>query len=207
MFGRSHDRLFEKLFRDHIDNAAACADDLVALFAQFGRESDAPFQQIIDREHRSDKLLAEVHDLVDRSFITRFDKSDIVALVDRIDNILDGIKTVARRSKMFRLKSVRPEAQQFADLIRQGTAALQPAIGQIGTINGETARATFLKANELEEAGDDLLDSALVRLFSDSSDSSDVLIWKDIFEGLEKITDHCQTVAVELVTISRKEAR
>lgn len=88
LFGPSRsDRLVE-LFKDLSRTALDCA----ALFrATKGRDAKG----IIEIENKADRIVEQIHELLDNSFIMRFDIPDSMKLTDELDDVVDGMRKVA----------------------------------------------------------------------------------------------------------------
>jgi uncharacterized protein len=50
---------------------------------------------IIQFEHKADRVVDEIHELLDNSFIMRFDIPDTMRLTDELDDVIDGMRKVA----------------------------------------------------------------------------------------------------------------
>jgi uncharacterized protein Yka (UPF0111/DUF47 family) len=55
---------------------------------------------IIDCEHRGDAI--EIHQLLDNTFILRFDVAACMRLIDDLDNAIDGMSKVAIHFDIYR---------------------------------------------------------------------------------------------------------
>src|SRR3989344_2536568 len=87
---------FGELFFRHIQCSLTAAEALHSFVADpvAGRPR---FEKILELEHKGDVIVRQTHELLDRTYIADFDKSDIERLITKLDDDLDGIKTVAKR--------------------------------------------------------------------------------------------------------------
>lgn len=206
MFGKTNDGSFAELFEKHIANTITCAGKLYALFKNLDNVS--PYiQSIVELEHKGDGFAREVHLLLDRTYITRIDKGDIVNLINELDHIIDFMKATAVRVDIFRITKTRSEALPFVQVILAMTQKLKELICELSAFQPEPVREHVVKIKEFEEKADLLLHQALKNLFLDEADIKTLIGWKDIFEMLENVTDHCEDVANVISSIVRKEAR
>ncbi|MEQ1578580.1 MAG: DUF47 family protein, partial [Hyphomicrobium sp.] len=58
---------------------------------------------IIDHEHRADAIVDQIHELLDNSFIMRFDIPDSMRLADDLDDVVDGMRKVALHIEAYKL--------------------------------------------------------------------------------------------------------
>ncbi|MDQ7826138.1 MAG: DUF47 family protein [Candidatus Eremiobacteraeota bacterium] len=201
---------FIVFFKRHAGIGVECSKALSSLFRGGGSES---FKLIDKLEHEGDKLCTDVHKLVDRTFIPLFDKPDILALTNYLDNIPDTMKTIGRKMVIFNLdKSKEREsclevARRFCQCIEEATLELLRVVDQLPRFDHDGLRASVLKINALEDKADDLLDESLARLFNDLNAPVTVsmALWSEVFHLLESVTDHCQDAADTLMSIARKE--
>ncbi len=206
MFGKTNDKHFGRIFEDHISNTIACAQKLHALFLDLGN-AKVLIRNIVELEHKGDELTREAHHLLDRTFITRIDKCDIITLINELDHIIDFMKATAIRIDIYHITAVRSEACDFADVILAMTKKLQKLISELSEFQPDQVRGQVIEIKELEEKADSLLHKAIENLFSDEDDAKQVMKWQDVFEKLELVTDHCEDVANVVSSIVRKEAR
>ncbi|MBI3014518.1 MAG: DUF47 family protein [Candidatus Tectomicrobia bacterium] len=206
MWGKTNDKQFEDIFKNHIANTVGCAEELGKLFADLSTARER-IQSIIEREHKGDDLTRQAHQLLDRTFITKIDKDDIVALINELDHVIDFMRAVAIRVQIYHITAARSEAASFTNIITQMTKNLQTLMPEILNPKLETVQKQVVQIKELEEEADLLLYRGLEHLFQGEPDAKTVIQWKDIFENLEIITDHCENVADAISSISRKEAR
>ena len=214
MFGRSNDKLLYELFEKNIANTLVCAEELRRLFGDIAPTNRTIIYKrvakIKELEHRGDDLMREAHQLLDRTFITGIDKSDIQILIKELDDMIDCMNATAVCIAIYHIVEGCIKTDSFMKVIIQMILALQKLIKAISHVKLETTRAQVIEIKELEEEADTLLHQALESLFQDASSVETILNiikWKDIFEKLERVTDHCEDVANVILSIARKEAR
>ena len=85
------DEGFYPLFTEAADNAVGCAAVVRELAA---RPADAGplIEKLVECEHRGDELVKSVHDRLDTSIVTPFDREDILALVEELDRAVDEMR-------------------------------------------------------------------------------------------------------------------
>jgi hypothetical protein len=198
-------RSFEQIFRDHILLSNEAANRLMELFTDFG-SADRVIGQIVELEHRGDDLVRETFRLLDTTFIARYDKPDIEHLITMLDNVLDTIRKIATGMQVYRIVKLRPEALQFSRIIIEMMNSLTTAITNLSKLRSDTVQQHVVLLKQLEEQGDELGRQAIGRLFEEENDCKSLVKWKDIFEGLESITDTCEDVIDVVSSITRKES-
>src|SRR5437588_10450775 len=82
---------FFELFNQAAANAVAIARALVDLLAQAPNGSEERIRDIKDLEHEGDRLTHEVVGLLNRTFVTPFDRADMYRLAGALDDTRDRV--------------------------------------------------------------------------------------------------------------------
>ena len=199
------DEKFYALFSELAKRLTASAHLLGELFAEPHRleEIVAAIKAV---EHEADTITHEVNIRIDRSFVTPLDREDIHLLASRLDTVVDLIDGAARRAQMFRVREMRPQAQQLAAVVSRAAECIAAAVDGMKQPKVVSRRAREIK--QLEEEGDAIYHAAVGALFSPSNgvppDPLEVMKWKELFDKLEDALDECEDVANVLESISIK---
>ena len=180
-------------------NVVAIARLLVELLAAFPEDDPHIVGQIKDREHDGDRLTHEVVGLINRTFVTPFDRDDMYRLAGALDDICDLVDEAADDIELFGVKVIPDEAKAQADVILRCAVALDEAIARLDGFRDSTEQLARLRA--LEDEGDRIVRAAVASLFRSGQDPISVIRWKDIHERLEDAVDACQTAADVLEAI------
>jgi|GEM_PF-4495 len=176
------DTRFFALFAEAAANVRECADELGKLTASFG-DVDDHCDRIRVLEHRGDQMTVEILRLLDTSFVTPYDREDIHALTEELDDVVDGIFEAASLIQLADLAEPLPElAEQCAVLVGMADELVE-LMGSLQS--GEGARRRLDRIDHLEREGDAVYRRAIGRLFSGQYDALEVIMWKDIVQALE----------------------
>ena len=157
-------------------------------------------------EHEADQITHDVVTRLDRVFITPLDREDIHLLASRLDDIVDLVDGIARRSQIFRI-GVAPEgASLLAEVIQRAAQRLLEAVQVLDRGRVLTVFDACREVKRLEEEGDALYHQWLGRLFEEERNPLDVIKWKEIYDTLEKTLDHMEDAGNVLESISIKHA-
>ncbi len=184
----------------HIGEAAALLRTL------FDNLDDAPAiaAKIKKVEHAGDLVAHTINQRIDTSFVTPLDREDIHMLAKRLDNVIDIINGVARRTVMFNVKSVRPGAAELADVLVRASVVITAGVRDIKKRALMVEHSRAMKT--LEEEGDTRYADSVSALFRSGADALEVLAWKDIFDALEEAVDQCDDVSNVLESIALKNS-
>jgi uncharacterized protein Yka (UPF0111/DUF47 family) len=100
----------------------------VACAEHFRKTNGQDLDGIIDYEHKGDAIVDEIHELLDNSFILRFDGADCMGLTDDLDNLIDGMRKVAFHIDIYRPlhDTLRPEAIEIFGVAALAAEWLDP---------------------------------------------------------------------------------
>ena len=155
-------------------------------------------------ERDADQITHEVVSRLDRTFITPLDREDIHLLASRLDDVIDMIDGIARRSQIFKLGPSPAGAVLLADVVQRASAQLLDAVRILGNGRPRTVLAACVEVKRLEEEGDALYHDWLARLFDETSDPVRLMKWKEIYDSLERTLDVAEDVANVLESVAIK---
>ena len=191
-------RAFFGLFSRASTNAVEISRLLVELLDRFP-ESTELIHRIKDREHEGDRVTHEVVDLLNRTFVTPFDRDDMYRLATAIDDVCDHVDEAADNIGLYGVRVVPPEAKSQADVILRSAIKLDEAVELLEGFKDSSAHLAELRA--LEDEGDRLVRDAVAGLFRSGQDPISIIRWKDIHEQLEGAVDACENAADVLEAI------
>ena len=158
-------------------------------------------------EHDGDEVAHTILEQLDKTFITPFDREDIHALANELDDVVDQIDTIVNRMRVYKLTGVNKQLVDFANVIDEGAVALARAVnGLKDKKNLEPVQEAVVEVNRLENVSDAMRDTALATLFETEKDAIAVIKWKEIFQDAEKVLDKCEDVAHIVRSIVLKQA-
>lgn len=127
------------------------------------------------------------------AFITPIDREDIVQLVDKLDNIIDGMDGLTYEFKYLNIQQMRPNTYQFMVLISDAVIAVQQSVKEFSRFkNSKTLNQNIENANQIESQGDDLYTQNLSILFAKENDPVEVIRWQKVYAGFEKVLNACE---------------
>jgi predicted phosphate transport protein (TIGR00153 family) len=192
-------REFFDLYSRASRNAVAIAEALVALLDHFPEGAEERNRDIKELEHEGDRLTHAVVDLLNRTFVTPFDRDDMYRLAGALDDICDHVDEAAGHIIGYGIETVREPARQQARVIQRAAVKLDEAIGLLEGFKDSSRQ--LIELRELEDEGDRLSREAVSELFRSGDAPLVVIRWKDIHEQLEEAVDACENAADVLEAI------
>jgi predicted phosphate transport protein (TIGR00153 family) len=185
------EREFFDLFEEAARNALRAAELLEHLLEHWPDGGPETVAQIVDCEHDGDRITHDIIQRLNHSFVTPFEREDIIALASGLDDVIDFIEEVADFLGLYRIEAPMQQAQEMATVLRQSTRAISSAVPRLRSL--QDIHEFTAEVNRLEDEGDRLFRDAVASLFERGIDPMIVIRWKDIFERLEDAIDSTET--------------
>src|SRR5919206_3242808 len=186
-------REFFELYGQASANAVEIARLLVGLLDTFPQDGQAQIARIKEREHEGDRLTHEVVLLLNRTFVTPFDREDMYRLAGAIDDVCDHVDEAADNLGSWGVERVPEKARAQAQVILRAATKLDEAVQRLDGFRDSTEQLDALR--ELEDEGDALARDAVAELFATIDDAKVIIRWKDIHERLEEAVDALENAA------------
>ena len=196
-----NDGEFIELFQAASSNARQCGEELVKMISSPDLEEH--YQQIRALERRGDQLTVEVLRRLEATFLAPFDREDIHALAEAIDDVLDDMFAAAEVMHLVKMGACLPEVEQQLNTLSAMGSELEALIACLHSKEG--ARRRLERIEELEREGDAIHRRTLARLFGGEYEALDVIKWKDIVEALERAMNQIEDVSdvVESILVKK----
>lgn len=198
------ERQFFVLFRE---NATNLMEGLKVLNTLLNSSADQFVQhhtQLRDLEHRGDEITHRVHQELNQTFLTPFDREDIYALAGAVDDMIDLAEETAATIVLDRVDEISPEAQELGAILLELGQQLVEAFDHLES--RKDPEAHWVRIHELENEGDRVSRQAIGNLFQHSHDPIHIIKWKDVYNLLEQTIDRTEDVANILETVTLKNA-
>ena len=183
---------FFDLFVADGENLQAAATKLRDMLERFD-DLDARIAEIQMLEKRGDDIDREINQRLEDAFITPFDREDIHDLTIQLDDVVDGIQSVAETIVIYGVERPTDEARKLATILAEQADSLVSALRKLDGLKDLDADLT--KVHDLEHQADTLSRAAVARLFRDRMDPLEVIKWRDLYRELENAIDAAEDAA------------
>lgn len=190
-------------FNELINNVVEMAELNKKLFSSIPYDSEI-IHQIKSLEKRCDEVSTKIINKLNKTFITPFDREDILALTKRIEAVADNLKSLALRVEISNLNVELESSHKFSDLILMQVKELQKAISNLKEKKEVENHCKAVK--DIESEADIIYQETLKNLFANVTDAMLFLKKKDVLDMMEKCTDKNQLVANLILTIFIKNS-
>jgi predicted phosphate transport protein (TIGR00153 family) len=189
------DRFFFLLHQStlNIQRVARSFQDLMHDF----QNVQAKVREIKDLEEFGDQIIHDITHSLHRTFVTPIDREDIMALAGRLDDVIDAIDEAAQYTLEYRIEEPTEYARHLSTIIVSCADELERALALLSTRGSKLKEILpmSVEINRLENEADQVLSRAMGDLFSNGSEVTHILKWRDIYNDMEEATDRAEDAA------------
>ena len=197
------DDVFFELFSSSARNVLDAARRLNELLQDPSNLSDM-HRQVVEFERKGDEITQQLLTRLTTSFVTPFDREDIHALAEELDDVVDDILAVAALLETASVREVLPELKEQADVLVEMAEQNVELIDRLEKMKGVEP---YLQAiDRLESDGDEINRRTLARLYSGELEAIDVIKWKDIVHAMEASLNAVEDISDVVESIVLKHA-
>ena len=197
------DEGFYVLFNEAAANAAAAARVLREVLNGLPA-SAALVDKVVEYERKGDQITRTIFGRLDTAIITPFDREDIQAMTDKLDDAVDDMRSAADLVRLHHVAEPIRGVREMADLIVDAADATVRLFLKLPKLRD--LRPELDEIDDLESQGDALHRETTARLFSGHYDAFTVLKWMDIVENMEKTLNRFERTSDMISTIALKHA-
>ena len=192
---------FFELFNEHGTYIAQGAEAFMAMVQNYDnvelREQHA--REVIAAEQAADKITAEVHRLLHRTFITPLDRDQIHRLINAMDDVLDLLQDSSEVMSLYDLQHLSSDVVRLSEISVRCCSRVQHVLTLLPKLKNADVAESVLKTceeiDQLESDADRVMRSAMSALFREEPDTRQLIKLKAVYEHLESISDRCEDVA------------
>ncbi len=209
MFGRLMPRegRFFEYFNEHAEQLVLGAIELKALMSDIS-ELQIRARNIESIENKADQITHQTMQLLHQTFITPLDRDEIHQLITKMDDILDLMEDASQCMFLYDIRTVSDEAKKLAEICLSCTEKVKTAVMQLSNMeNAESILNLCSEIDKLEAFADQVMRTAMAKLFREEPDTRHLFKMKEIYQLLETVTDRCEDVANIIEGIVLENAR
>ena len=197
------DTKFFELFCNAAANAAQCDRALQSLVSDLDGLAEH-LEVVMAHERKGDEVTRAILQRLNSSFVTPFDREDIHALAEELDDVCDDILHVAAMLNVVHPQQLLPEVKEQADVLVQMADVSVELMRQLESMKGTEQLLDAI--DRLETEGDRVYRRVLGRLFSGEYPALEVLKWKDVVDATEAALNTIEDISSVVESIVLKFA-
>src|ERR1700712_2695682 len=146
-------------------------------------------------EDAADQVTRETVLAIHRTFVTPFDRSQILDLITALDDTIDLMKDTGRRMVRYGV-GFTAEMRGMADCAVRAATEIRDGMPLLGSIdrNAERLSAMSVAVRRIEGEADALLDQGLRVLFAGDTSPGHKLTVEKVYDLVEAVVDRCEDV-------------
>ncbi len=185
---------FIEYFTRHSRLIVTAAESFRALMSGDG-QADRHVAEINRLENEADEITRATVYAIHRTFITPFDRSQILDLITALDDTIDLMKDTGRRMLRYGV-AFTPEMQAMADCAVRATTIIRDAMPLLGSIgpSAEALSAMSVAVRLIESEADEQLDRGLRHLFATDRSAGHKLTVEKVYDLVEAVVDRCEDI-------------
>ena len=203
----------DKVFYDIFENIVANLKEMGSTLKKALNEDDPIkrrnlLEALEEGEHKNDEYTHQIFVELGKNFITPFDREDIHYLATSLDDIADYIYASSKKILNYNLSENDEYMKDLGEISQKSIKILADAVIKLRSMkNVSQIKQDCVLINSLENDADDVLDKAIIHLFSNNEKSAiDIIKLKDVYEDLEVISDKCEDASNVIESIIIKYA-
>ncbi|MFC1966440.1 DUF47 domain-containing protein [Chloroflexota bacterium] len=197
---------FFGLFEGSAQNAVKAAQRLKRLLDAWNN-IEARVSEITELEHEGDSITHRIMEQLNRTFVTPFDREDIALLANSLDDVTDFIEAAADAMFIYKVNPPSQSARELSDVIVRAATEVEKATALLrNRAHLKQIPERCVEINRLENMADRIFRSAMADLFDNTTDITEIIKWREIYEHMESATDRCEDVANVLEGVALKNA-
>ena len=200
---RSNEKEIIDTLEQESANVLKAASALVEMVSSFDNVAERK-NRIKDMEHEGDRITHGVYTLMDKTFVTPFDREDISKLTGEVDEILDYIDGAADRFILFKIHEPTPYMVELVKVLLSASQEVHTLMTRLRHFKSAGDLIDHCRnISRYEHDADAIYRSAIAELF-ESTNAIEIIKKKEIYEILEGALDRCADVADTFEDIALK---
>jgi len=196
----------DKKFYPLFDQACANLESISYVFVESMKGDGVARIQSLEEINRLEKQGDEItHAIISElstTFIVPFDREDIQALANSIDDIVDLIYGTAKRIDLYKVHVIAPEMIRLSEIIYECALELRAALKAMRNLrNAGVVSQKMQQINKLENEADTIMNQFVGKLFREEKDATNLMRQQEVITMLELATDKCEDAAGVLQSV------
>ena len=187
---------FEEFIKiaEHIEESS---NKLKELMNDYNEEYlDKSIEEIHKLEHSSDRIVHKMKKFLIKDFLPPIEREDIAVIVNKLDDIEDGIDEIAIDFKIINIEHIKQDTLEIIDILVKATAAVKGIFEKLSDLkHPELVEEKLVIVNRLEEQGDRVYEKIISNLYKEEKDPIELIKWVNIYKGFEETIDSCEQIS------------
>ena len=146
-------------------------------------------------ENEADKIVHKMRGYLIKDFLPPIDREDIALIINKLDNIEDGIDEVLINIKILDILEIRSEVAELIDVLVMCCVTVKDMFIDFNNMkNIDSLNQKVIEINKLEEIGDKTYEKIMELLYKNEKDPINLIKWTNMYKCLEDTIDCCEEI-------------
>ncbi len=147
-------------------------------------------------ENESDQIVHKMRGYLIKDFLPPIDREDIAEIINKLDDIEDGIDEALINIKILDINEIKQEVIELIDILVKCCEAVKSMFTEFKNFtNVEVLNQRVIEVNKLEESGDRVYEKLMASLYQNEKNPIDLIKWTSIYNCLENTIDSCEIIS------------
>ena len=187
---------FEEFIKmtEYIEKSSILLKELLNDYNQ--EKLDKSIEEIHKLEHSSDRVVHKMRENLIKDFLPPIEREDIAVIVNKLDDIEDGIDELAIDFKILNIKHIKEDTIEIIDILVKAASAVRGIFEKLSDLkHPELIKEKVIVVNKLEEQGDRIYERIISNLYSNEKDPIELIKWINIYKCFEETIDSCEEIS------------
>lgn len=188
-------------FFAYFEQLAEAIGEAAHILKEFVKNPNDPLQnlELINQvEERGDSIFSSVMAQINGSFVTPFDREDILQLSRELNRVVDHIQGTMEKIVIY--KAGQPKevyVLKLVNVLEEAAIEIKEAVKKLPDVRSQhnDIIESCEKIRSFEHEGDYLYRAGIALLFENTENVVEIIKWKEIYEHLETTLDYCENVS------------
>jgi len=152
-------------------------------------------QEVHILENEADKIVHKMRNYLIKDFLPPIDREDIAVIVNKLDDIEDGIDEILINVKILDIEEIKIEVVELVEILVECCIAVKDIFINLNNFkNIELIKQKTAYVNNLEEKGDRAYEKVMALLYKNEKNSINLIKWTSMYNCLESTIDSCEEI-------------
>ena len=152
-------------------------------------------QEVHILENEADKIVHKMRNYLIKDFLPPIDREDISEIVNKLDDIEDGIDEAIINLKILDIYEIKQEAIELINILLECCIAVKDIFINLNNFKDtELIKKKTAQVNSWEEQGDKIYEKLMTSLYKHEKDSINLIKWTNMYNCIEATIDSCEEV-------------
>jgi len=178
------------------DYIVESANTLKDIMENFDFEKlDTDIHEVHKLEIEADRIVHKMRAYLIKDFLPPIDREDVSLIINKLDDIEDGIDEVLINIKILDVREIKIEVIEIIDVLFSCCLAVKDMFSEFKNFkNVELINEKVIQVNKLEELGDRIYEKIMSMLYANEQNPIELIKWTNIYNCLENTIDSCEVI-------------